>query len=1137
MPPNPRVGKALKAMRELGFGADVVKPVLSTLGKLYNKNFSLIEEDNYRALVDAILNDMEGKERDSDEEPQPLLKRRRPRRVRDQEGLAAVSPEDPAISTNKRNALAPAVSNGTLPSEQQDDVLVTKGKEPMPSHDSARSRYKRSLAVRRQLSIRIEEPAKSKVGDPYSLTVPKDEPLDELPLAVIMPECSNENPPEEGNGLPSELEIASSSSGEVKISLSFQPLLGRPSFQIPALDQVLKSTEERHSQHRLLGENLSVLPIMKEMCQCFLELATDSGSSVPRSEASLSANSTMAPNPKVTKAFKAMEDLGFEKASVKRVLRNLLKLYDKNFALIEEDNYRALADAVLDDMEKQAQASEKEKEKEKETVDEENIEEEGQDEELQRPLKRLRPHRLRDQEALVSPSSGNHSPPTNGNLLIQPKLEQEDPPSDNCFQLATNKKNALVPAVSPQDHAASSASQPLSVQRNSSQEPVTNGTVPSEQCSPQDLLVTKGKEPISSEASVRGKRRRAGREPTVRLDQSSKRKDDALYPLIVPKDEPFTDAMPLNELPLAVMGPDSSNENSTVRGMITEDEAGQKGRTEGDDSALVTSKTPGVRADVGSNSNVLSSSLEIASSPSGEVKMSLNFQPLLGRPSFQMPTLDELLKSVEERCSRHNFHDENFSVLQIMKDMCQCFLELATDSSHESQERVSNETQPDDSVTKSRASNALCVLDTAGNSDPASDSSSQTVRPILDIPKLANTIGEHGIPRSVLDNGGGTRLVDSGPSSLAVVPQCQLATNGLRSLHDMDDIAKAEESVKIPWFNDVNNECPPSFHYLPENHVFQNALVRFTLAQITADNCCSSCVGDCLSSSSPCCCVAETLNGYAYTPEGLLKDDLLQECISMARDPQQQYLFYCTDCPLEKCRNEEMIDPCKGHLKRKFIKECWRKCGCHKNCGNRVVQRGIRRKLQVFFTSDGKGWGLRTLEKLPKGSFVCEYIGEILTIKEWHRRTSKISRSTKIENPSSVHLDAYWNSREARALKDEEFLCLDATYYGNIAKFINHRCLDANLIEIPVKIETPEHHYYHLAFFTTREVDALEELTWDYGIDFDDNDQALKRFECKCGSKFCRKMKRSSSEFPDDSDLGIWSADDHGTKNGSLYNL
>jgi len=43
-----------------------------------------------------------------------------------------------------------------------------------------------------------------------------------------------------------------------------------------------------------------------------------------------------------------------------------------------------------------------------------------------------------------------------------------------------------------------------------------------------------------------------------------------------------------------------------------------------------------------------------------------------------------------------------------------------------------------------------------------------------------------------------------------------------------------------------------------------------------------------------------------------------------------------------------------------------------------------------------------------------------------------------------------------------------------------------------------------LAFFTTKKVEAFEELTWDYGIDFDDVDGPCKAFRCMCGSRYCR---------------------------------
>lgn len=56
----------------------------------------------------------------------------------------------------------------------------------------------------------------------------------------------------------------------------------------------------------------------------------------------------MPTNPKVTAAFRAMKSLGIAEDKVKPVLKNLLKLYEKNWELIEEENYRALADAIFD---------------------------------------------------------------------------------------------------------------------------------------------------------------------------------------------------------------------------------------------------------------------------------------------------------------------------------------------------------------------------------------------------------------------------------------------------------------------------------------------------------------------------------------------------------------------------------------------------------------------------------------------------------------------------------------------------------------------------------------------------------------------------------------------------------------------
>ncbi|KAI5629547.1 histone-lysine N-methyltransferase SETDB2 [Silurus asotus] len=60
--------------------------------------------------------------------------------------------------------------------------------------------------------------------------------------------------------------------------------------------------------------------------------------------------------------------------------------------------------------------------------------------------------------------------------------------------------------------------------------------------------------------------------------------------------------------------------------------------------------------------------------------------------------------------------------------------------------------------------------------------------------------------------------------------------------------------------------------------------------------------------------------------------------------------------------------------------ECGPWCSCKKSsCQNRVVQHGLRARLQVFRTND-KGWGVRCRDDLDEGTFVCTYAGVVLRL-------------------------------------------------------------------------------------------------------------------------------------------------------------
>lgn len=60
------------------------------------------------------------------------------------------------------------------------------------------------------------------------------------------------------------------------------------------------------------------------------------------------------------------------------------------------------------------------------------------------------------------------------------------------------------------------------------------------------------------------------------------------------------------------------------------------------------------------------------------------------------------------------------------------------------------------------------------------------------------------------------------------------------------------------------------------------------------------------------------------------------------------------------------------------IYECNLLCSCDKMlCQNRLVQHGLQVRLQVFHT-EKKGWGVRCLDDIDKGTFVCTYSGRLV---------------------------------------------------------------------------------------------------------------------------------------------------------------
>ena len=103
-------------------------------------------------------------------------------------------------------------------------------------------------------------------------------------------------------------------------------------------------------------------------------------------------------------------------------------------------------------------------------------------------------------------------------------------------------------------------------------------------------------------------------------------------------------------------------------------------------------------------------------------------------------------------------------------------------------------------------------------------------------------------------------------------------------------------------------------------------------------------------------------------------------------------MYLCIGQYLQTCLSKlyVMASYLNGHLSKYTIKcvcvawfnfprsvyECNTQCLCDpRTCSNRVVQHGIQVRLQVFMTRD-RGWGVRCLDDIPGGTFVCSYSGK-----------------------------------------------------------------------------------------------------------------------------------------------------------------
>lgn len=141
-----------------------------------------------------------------------------------------------------------------------------------------------------------------------------------------------------------------------------------------------------------------------------------------------------------------------------------------------------------------------------------------------------------------------------------------------------------------------------------------------------------------------------------------------------------------------------------------------------------------------------------------------------------------------------------------------------------------------------------------------------------------------------------------------------------------------------------------------------------------------------------------------------------------------------------------------------------------------------RKKPVSFARSAIHNWGLFALEPIAAKEMIIEYVGESIRQQVAEHREKSYLR-TGIGSSYLFRID--------------ENVVIDATKKGGIARFINHCCNPSCTAKI-IKVDGKK----RIVIYALRDIEANEELTYDYKFERETND--AERIRCLCGAPGCK---------------------------------
>ncbi|KAG8080802.1 hypothetical protein GUJ93_ZPchr0007g3689 [Zizania palustris] len=253
------------------------------------------------------------------------------------------------------------------------------------------------------------------------------------------------------------------------------------------------------------------------------------------------------------------------------------------------------------------------------------------------------------------------------------------------------------------------------------------------------------------------------------------------------------------------------------------------------------------------------------------------------------------------------------------------------------------------------------------------------------------------------------------------------------------DISMGRESMPVALYNDVDDDRSPLlFEYLARP-IFPSSEVQCKFAE-GGGGC--ECTDNC---SIGCYCAERNGGEFAYDKDGALL---------------------------------------RG---KPLVYECGPYCRCPPSCPNRVSQKGLMNRLEVFRSRE-TGWGVWSLDLIKAGTFICEFSGIVLT----HQQSDNMSvNGDCLVRPSRFPprwldwgdiSDVYpeYVAPNNSAVSDLKF-SIDVSRARNVACYFSHSCSPNVFVQF-VLFDHYNMSYPHLMIFAMENIPPLRELSIDYGM-------------------------------------------------------